>query len=226
MTTGVLTRHGHVEGIDPPRFRGQHQLPLSERGHREAALTAGRIAAAWRPAAVLTSPLQRCVATGSWIAKDCGLQPTAIDGLLDLNYGDWQWKTHEEVAQRWPRLFALWRTSPPLVRFPSGESLQDIVLRSIDVFRSAIDRFPHDTVVLVGHESVNRALLLQLLDLPLSAYWTVRQDPCCINVIEVENDALRVASLNDTRHIDRSTAVPELPPVPQDPPTSLARPPT
>jgi probable phosphoglycerate mutase len=31
-------------------------------------------------------------------------------------------------------------------------------------------RHPGDTIVLVGHDSVNRALLLQFLDLALSAY--------------------------------------------------------
>jgi probable phosphoglycerate mutase len=128
------------------------------------------------------------------------------EGLLDLDYGEWQWKTYDEVKEKWPRLFALWRASPHLVRFPSGESLQDIVLRSADVFRSMVEAFPDDTVVLVGHDSVNRALLLQLLDQPISAYWKLAQDPCCINVIEYKNDTVRVLTINDTRHIKGSTA--------------------
>lgn len=201
MTTIILTRHGHVEGINPPRFRGQHPLPLTEQGLEEAKMTANRIASTWRPAAVLTSPLARCVATGERIAAACGIQSKATDGLLDLHYGDWQWKTHEEVQEHWPRHFALWHTAPHLIRFPLGECLQDIVLRSADVFRTVLDGFPGDTVVLVGHDSVNRTLLLQLLDQPLSAYWRLAQDPCCINVIEYDKDVLRIISINDTRHI-------------------------
>lgn len=201
MTTIILTRHGHVEGINPPRFRGQHPLALTEQGLEEAQMTAKRIASSWRPAAVLTSPLGRCVATGEAIAGACGIQSSATDNLLDLDYGDWQWKTHEEVKEQWPRHFALWHSAPHLVRFPAGESLQDIVLRSADALRAVVEGFPGDTVVLVGHDSVNRALLLQLLDQPLSAYWRLAQDPCCINVIEYENDAVRVLSVNDTRHI-------------------------
>jgi probable phosphoglycerate mutase len=158
---------------------------------------------------VLTSPLERCVVTGAAIAAACGLKPVIAEGLLDLDYGDWQWKTHEEVKARWPRDYALWHAAPHLVRFPSGESLQDIVLRSADVFRGVIDSFPNDTVVLVGHDSVNRALLLQLLDQPLSAYWKIAQDPCCINVIDYGNDAIRVVSINDTRHIAGSRPAPD-----------------
>lgn len=205
MTLVVLTRHGHVDGINPPRFRGQHPLPLTEQGRQEAIMTAGRIASTWRPVAVRTSPLERCVVTGAKIAESCGLQSVAVEGLLDLDYGEWQWKTYDEVKESWPRLYALWRTSPHLVRFPSGESLQDIVLRSADVFRSTVEAFPDDTVVLVGHDSVNRALLLQLLDQPLSAYWKLAQDPCCINVIEYKNDTIRVLTINDARHIKGST---------------------
>jgi probable phosphoglycerate mutase len=201
MTTVVLTRHGHVEGINPPRFRGQHPLALTEQGYQEAKRTAQRIASTWRPAAIRTSPLERCIVTGREIAKACGLESSVSDDLQDLNYGDWQWKTHEEVKERWPQLYALWHGVPHLVRFPSGESLQDIALRSADAFRTMVKDFPNDTVVLVGHDSVNRALLLQLLDQPLSAYWRIAQDPCCINVIEYEKETIRIVSVNDTRHI-------------------------
>lgn len=204
MTTLVLTRHGHVDGINPARFRGQHDLPLTEQGHAEAAMTADRIASQWQPVAVRTSPLKRCVVTGRLIAEACGLEPVISDGLQDLHYGDWQWKTHDEVKQRWPHLYASWHATPHLVRFPSGESLQDIVLRSADVIRAMIEGFPDDTVVLVGHDSVNRALLLQLLDQPLSAYWKIAQDPCCINVIECNKDTIRIVSINDTSHIKPS----------------------
>ena len=169
MTTIVLTPHGHVEGINPPRFRGQYPLLLNEQGQQEAITTAERIASDWRPAAMRTSPLERCVVTGTRIAEACGLQSLSTQDLIDLHYGEWQWKTYDEVNEHWPHLYALWRSAPHLVRFPFGESLQDIVLRSADVFRSVIDGFPSDTVVLVGHDSVNRALLLQVLDQPLSA---------------------------------------------------------
>jgi bisphosphoglycerate-dependent phosphoglycerate mutase len=55
MTTIILTRHGHVEGIHPPRFRGRQEVPLSEQGIAEANMTAARIASSWRPAAIYTT---------------------------------------------------------------------------------------------------------------------------------------------------------------------------
>jgi probable phosphoglycerate mutase len=52
MTKIILTRHGHVEGIDPERFRGRTDVPLTELGQAQAKAVAARIAGAWQPSAV------------------------------------------------------------------------------------------------------------------------------------------------------------------------------
>ena len=62
-------------------------------------------------------------------------------------------------------------------------------------------RHPGETVVLVGHDSINRALLLELLDQPLSAYWRIAQDPCCLNEIDV-SASISVRRVNETAHLD------------------------
>ena len=52
MTKLILTRHGHVEGIAPERFRGRMELALTEEGREDARRTAAFIARTWTPAAV------------------------------------------------------------------------------------------------------------------------------------------------------------------------------
>ena len=44
-------------------------------------------------------------------------------------------------------------------------------------------------------------LLLQLLDQPLSAYWRLAQDPCCINEIDFIDGQVRALRINDTEHL-------------------------
>ena len=202
MTKIILTRHGHVDGIHPERFRGRAELALTERGLKEARRTAAHIAATWRVAAIYTSPLQRCRMTAEAIAAACGgLAFAPLDALNDLDYGSWQWRTHAEVQAESPAAFDLWRTSPHLVRFPKGESLQDLIARTSDVVRDVLARHPAETVVLVGHDSVNRALLLQLLDQPLSAYWRLSQDPCGVSEIDVEGGRARAGRINEIGHL-------------------------
>ena len=205
MTKILLTRHGHVEGITPERFRGRQQLALTERGRAEARALARRIAGAWKPKQIYTSPLQRSVDTGAAIARACGMAAgDARPDLNDIDYGRWQFKTHEDAKQDDPALFAAWFATPQLVRFPDGESLQDLAARVADALRFVLARHGNDEIVLVGHDSVNRALLLQLMDLPLSAYWRIEQSPCCLNEIDVEDGKICVRRINETRHLDEA----------------------
>ena len=201
MTRLLLTRHGHVEGIKPPRFRGRAELALTATGLAQAEALAQRIARQWTPVAIHTSGLQRCVVTGAKVAAATGAPASVMDGLMDLDYGAWQMRTHDEVRAAAPDAFKLWHLAPQLMRFPSGESLQDLVARTSDALRTVIARHPTDVVVMVGHDSVNRALLLQLLDQPLAAYWKVAQDPCCLNEVVIEGDRVQVQRINDTSHL-------------------------
>ena len=201
MTKILLTRHGHVEGILPERFRGRAELALTKKGVAEAEALAARIARAWKPAVVYTSALQRCVVTGTIIANLCGVKAIPLEGLMDIDYGAWQMRTHEEIKAEAPEAYRLWRTAPQRVRFPDGESLQDLFARTADVLRLVLERHPADTVVMVGHDSVNRSILMQLLDQPLSGYGRLAQDPCTLNEIDVEGDEIRVRRINDTSHL-------------------------
>ncbi|MBV8189607.1 MAG: histidine phosphatase family protein [Alphaproteobacteria bacterium] len=202
MTKILLTRHGHVEGIHPERFRGRAELALTKQGVSEAEALARRIAGTWRPVMVYTSALQRCVVTGTIVANAAGIRTLPLDGLMDIDYGAWQMRTHEEVRRESPEAYRLWKSAPGRVRFPDGESLQDLVARAADVVRLVLERHPADTVVLVGHDSVNRVILMQVLDQPQSAYWRVAQSPCCLNEIDVDREGARVERINDTSHLD------------------------
>jgi phosphoserine phosphatase len=205
MTKIILTRHGHVEGIRPEHFRGRTDLPLTELGQAQAKAVSARIAKTWNAVKVYTSPMGRCVATGQEIARACRIASEPMEALNDLDYGQWQWRTYDEVRATWPELFAAWHTTPHLVRFPEGDSLQDLVARTANALRFVLERHAskRETVVLVGHDSVNRALILQLLDQSLSAYWRIAQEPCAINEIDIIDSRICVQRMNETYHLGR-----------------------
>jgi len=198
----LLIRHGHVKGIQPERFRGRAPLELTNQGCAEAAAVARRIAAVWRPSHIYTSPLARCVNTANEIAKICGVTATTCPDLNDIDYGAWQFKTFEHARSDDPALFARWLATPHLVRFPNGESLQDVAARSANALRRILTRHLDQTVVLVSHDSVNRVLLLQFLDLSLSSYWRLGQRPCCINEIDITDGRACILRINETSHLD------------------------
>jgi probable phosphoglycerate mutase len=204
MTKIILARHGHVEGIKPERFRGRAELPLTSLGLAQAKSLAHRISTGWMPTIVYTSPMGRCVTTAEFIAQSCKATLQTLEGLNDLDYGLWQGRTHDQVRKARPMLLSAWYETPHLVRFPSGESLQDLFARTADALRLILDRHPGETVAAIGHDSVNRALLMQLIDQPLSSYWRIAQGPCCLNEIDIVDGKLRVSSINETYHLAKA----------------------
>jgi probable phosphoglycerate mutase len=201
MTRIILVRHGHVEGISPERFRGRADLSLTAEGVEQAEATARRIHATCTPSAIYSSPLSRAVATAEAIGKPVGLSPNSVEDLVDIDYGEWQGLTPNQVRAQWPELLDTWYRAPDWATIPGGESLQDVLTRAVSVLRQVIHDHPDDTVVLVGHDSINRVILLHTLGLPLSRYWGLAQGPCAINEIGFSAGSFTIRSLNETQHL-------------------------
>src|SRR5581483_9179904 len=77
-TTTILLRHGDTRLSPEHRFSGQRDLPLSATGTRQAQAAACRLATGVPIHAVVSSPLQRAVATATIAAGELGLT-TGID---------------------------------------------------------------------------------------------------------------------------------------------------
>ena len=201
MTKIILVRHGHVEGISPERFRGRADLELTLEGRRQAEATARRIEASWTPDALYASPLSRARTTAEAIGRPLGLTPTPVPGLVDIDYGEWQGLTPDEVRLKWPEALDTWYRAPHWAAIPGGESLQDVLARAVAALRDVVGRHARETVVVVGHDSVNRIILLNALDLPLSRYRRLGQDPCAINEIDFLAGEFTIRSVNETHHL-------------------------
>jgi len=194
----VFVRHGLVEGIDPERFRGRTDVPLTPPGEAQAAAAARLVTEHWRPAAIYTSPLRRCVVTGAAIARACAVAPKVLDSLVDVNYGAWQWKTPDEVRSRWPELLDRWYRTPELVRFPGGESLQDVAVRTADAVRFALEYHRGQTVVFVTHDTVIRVAIAQVLGLPLSRFWAFAPAPGSVTSMRCAERGWGLVRLGET----------------------------
>lgn len=203
MTKIILVRHGHVEGISPPRFRGRENLPLTARGTWEAEKTGQRVRASWSPiAAIFSSPMGRAVDTAKAIAAAGPALEVQLEGSFnDIDYGKWLGLSREDAAAYWPEESERWYRAPHLVRIPGGESLQDVLARVAEGLREITRQYSDQIVVIAGHDSTNRVVLLHALELPLSRYWSVQQDPCAINELDFSEDGFVVRTMNDTGHL-------------------------
>lgn len=201
MTSIILVRHGQTEWNRIERFRGRADIPLDETGLAQADATGRRIAAAWQPSAVYSSPLARSISTAQAIAARFALEVRIHPGLTDIDYGEWQGLAPQEARQRWPEEIEAWYGQPHLARIPGGESLAELRGRAMRTVHELVERHPGETIVLVGHTVINRIILLGIMGLGNERFWHIRQDTCAINVFEAERGDFVLVCLNDTCHL-------------------------
>jgi len=201
-TTVILVRHGQTEWNRVERFRGRADVPLNDTGMQQAEATGRRVAAEWQPVAIYSSPLSRAIKTAEAIARATGLAVESHASLVDIDYGDWQGLTPDEARTRWPEMVEAWYHTPHLARIPGGETLDGLRARAMKAVDELATRYPEQTIVLVGHTVINRIILMGLLGLGNDRFWRIRQDPCAINVFEVDAGEYTLVSLNDTCHLN------------------------
>jgi broad specificity phosphatase PhoE len=182
------------------RFRGRADIKLDEVGIKQAEVAAAWIAD-WRVSAVYSSPLRRALATAEIIARPFSLEVKPLPGIIDIDYGEWQGLSPEEVATKYGELYAKWMESPHEVKFPGGESLDAVRERAASAVDRLVAQHPKETIVLVSHKVVCQILILILLDLDNSHFWQITQDVCAINLFEVRGGIPSALSLNDTCHL-------------------------
>ncbi len=202
MARIVLVRHGQTAWNREARFRGRADIPLDEFGLKQAEATGRYLAARWPVVAVYASRMRRAMQTAGVIARAHGLTTHPLEGLLDIDFGEFQGCLADEAAQRYPDLYRAWLEVPHTVHFPGGEGLDDVRSRVVAALDEVIARHPGQTVALVSHTIVNRVLLCAVLGLGNERFWRLGQETCAVNVFDAEEDgAFTIVLLNDTCHL-------------------------
>jgi broad specificity phosphatase PhoE len=204
MTRIILVRHGQTEwnvGSEAgERFRGRIDLPLDDTGLAQANALAQRLAAQ-SIVAIYSSPLKRAVETAQPTAQKLSLPVQPLPGIIDINYGDWQGLSQDEVAQAHPDLYPRWLETPHRVKFPHGESLRQVRLRGMAALKGVAARHDGRVILLVAHQVVNKVLVCAMLGLGNSHFWRIRQDNACLNVFEHQHGIFTAVLINDTCHL-------------------------
>ena len=200
MTRVYLVRHGQTEWNKSLTFRGRIDIPLNERGHREAEAIAEALKDK-KIDAIYTSPLRRSIETAQPTAKFFNLEIRPFQGLIDINYGDWEGLTFDEVKKRYGDQYKKWEERPELVMFPNGETLDEARERSFRGFKEILRENAGRSILIIPHRVINKVLLCAILGLSNSYFWEIKQDTGCINLIEYSNERFVISLMNDTCHL-------------------------
>jgi broad specificity phosphatase PhoE len=199
----VLVRHGQTMANIDGRWTGWSTTPLSELGRAQIQAVARRLAESLEHyVAIYTSPLPRASATAAEIGRALKLQPITVDGLREINFGDLDGVTLEEMEQRYPELYASWqdKTDASFV-WPGGEMRADFYQRVATTCRDIVSRHKDGIVVVVSHGGTLRSCLAHLLPSEMAEWWTYQLDNCGLTRIQVDDGNAQLVVLNDTAHL-------------------------
>jgi probable phosphomutase (TIGR03848 family) len=198
MSTLLLLRHGLTAMTGPVLAGRTPDVHLDDRGKEQAAAVAARLAAV-PLAAVVSSPLERCVETAqAVVAQQAGEPQWHVDErFIECGYGDWTGRPIKDLVKD-----PMWKTvqvQPSAVRFPNGESLPEMANRAVAAVRDWDARLGPDAVWLAcSHGDVIKAILADALGLHLDQFQRIVPDPCSVSVIRYTTTRPYVVRMNDT----------------------------
>jgi broad specificity phosphatase PhoE/ribonuclease HI len=201
----ILVRHGQTERTVQKRYSGRGDVPLTPVGEEQAQAAAARIADFGPVAAIVTSPLTRCVQTATFISKAAGDAAVTVEpDLIECDFGAWEGLTFGEVREQYAVQLQAWLDSTAVAP-PKGESFRKVAKRVRALVPKLRTAHPGATVVVVSHVSPIKLLLRDALAAGDALLHRLYLDPAGISVVDLYSDGgVAVRTVNDTAHITRS----------------------
>jgi len=181
VTRVDLLRHG--EPLGGRRYRGQTDDPLSEKGWRQMWDAVGDCRA-WD--AVAASPLQRCAAFAEALGAQLGLAAEYDARWKEIGFGAWEGHTPQELEAAEPGVLLRFRADPIACAPTGAEPLPEFCNRVCAAWADLLCRHAGGHVLLVAHAGVIRAILAQVLGLPLHHMYRLQIASAGISRVQVE----------------------------------------
>jgi len=200
MTSIYLVRHGQTAWNKEEIFRGRTDVPLDETGLGQAEL-AGEYFKGMEIHAIYSSALSRAWETAQKIAQFHDLKVQSLPGIIDMSFGNWEGRPHQEIRENDRETYRQWVETPHLVRLPGGEGLDDVRVRAMAAVEELVRKNPGKTLVLVSHRVICKVLICAILGLDNSHFWQITQDATAINLIQQRNGKYILSLMNETCHL-------------------------
>jgi broad specificity phosphatase PhoE len=138
----------------------------------------------------------RAEETARLIGARLDLEPRIHAGLTEIDFGELEGRTYDEIAASEPELYRLWMERPTTVRFPGGESYAELSARVRDVLAEIRREHGGSVVAVVAHGGAIRAMLALALGLRDDEVFKIRQDYGGVSIVDWSGDTARVRVVN------------------------------
>ncbi|APB34502.1 phosphoglycerate mutase [Gloeomargarita lithophora Alchichica-D10] len=195
----LLTRHGESTFNAQSRVQGRSdEAALTERG-RLMAVNTGQLLQGVGVDHIYTSPLRRALETAQLLDLP-GVPITPTEQLLEIDLPEWEGLTHEQVRTQFPQDYQHWRNAPAQFVMAGRYPLLELLHQAAQFWQDVIPRHRGQTLMVVGHATINRMLLVQLLGLDPADYFRLQQSNCGLTVLNLQPERVQWEALNLVFH--------------------------
>jgi probable phosphoglycerate mutase len=176
---------------------------LSDEGKRQVA----RIAALVRLGEfnrVYSSPLTRALTLATAIGDATGVAVDTDDRLTEIAMGPWEGLTRDEIAERFPDMFAQWHDRPDKVTFPDGESLDMVAARVRSFMDDLFDYQDAHPIAVVSHDAVIKVAVMLPLGLELRYLHRFRMRNGSVSILRGNRYEGSVETIGSLAHLTGS----------------------
>lgn len=167
MPTFYIIRHAHKEKgkFHNPRLRHQDE-PISQQGQEQARKL-------WlylcdkNISAIYVSGYQRTAQTIAYAAEQLGIKPIIDDRLNEIDNGFLDSLSEQEVQEKYPDFWKVYRERTADFRFPGGETGEEACHRIANFLEEIRLAHGSESIVMVTHEGLIRQLMCYIMNIPV-----------------------------------------------------------
>jgi phosphoserine phosphatase len=199
------------------------QPPLTIKGQKQAELT-GQALSNLAINAAYCSPLVRANQTANLVLANRSVPLSIYENLREINLPLWEGLTFAEVRSQYPEQYNNWHHAPNqlVMTMAGGEKFYpvlDLFAQAQKVWSEILPNHEGQTILLVAHSGINRALIASALGIDPARYHYLHQSNCGISVLNFRQEdgkyIAQMESLNLTSHL-QAIAGEVLPPIKKD----------
>ena len=203
MTRLIIVRHAESAFNLENRIQGHQDSVLTPKGLRQAQRLGKRLKLI-QIDKIYSSDLGRAYSTTLEIARHKRI-PIKRDPLLrEINLGDWEGMTIEEVDRLYNNGYQKWLKKPSACHIPQCEKLQHFKKRITDRVRAIASTNRGKNVLIVTHGGAITALLADWLKADFdNLLLNLQIDNTSITWVDETEKRVRLRAINDTAHLSK-----------------------
>ena len=124
-----------------------------------------------------------------------------VPEIIECHVGVWEGKDWDTIAGEHPVEYAEFHRDPVTNPYLGGESYADVLRRALPAVTRLLEEHAGETIVVVAHNIVNRAILAEWLGLDLRKAKDLQQSNCCVNLVRCDAGRPIVMTMNATFHL-------------------------